>query len=653
MSQFKKPFIAEGWNLDNTENFPKAERLSADTETRTYYGNKVVDDELGYRLYKKFGQKWVKQNLRIVPYALTLSDGKNFALFTDVDDFLQCVSALRAKVVVWYNAKFDFAIFDYYFLTNGWIDKTLQISNMQRYGKLPHGTYMSLNGAFGQRYQMTIWHKYVNKKYKENVHKFKMIDLCNVYGGGLKKNLESWDIEDFDGNKIRKLEMDYANDDIESGLQYMKNDVIGLWHLTDKVDKTLHSLTGFSFWDMNFITAGGLAKKELLKEMYGDSNFVNKKLFQADYPITIEEDKYCRDNHLYLGGKCVVNPYKKGIIQRNVYKYDSNSMYPDKMRNYRFPKGEKKIVSRETDGDYLRIYTIYNIYGKLKPGMIPVWQDPVTGDYVEVFHEIDKRMMWEEELNELKQWYDLSYIVLEIWEYEAEQIEGFVSFVDKFYNIKKTTKGPQREGAKLFLNSSYGKLAERVEKEKMVYELSEDGYVHMVSKGIEIDEKSMMSVIIGSRVTALARTDLMKTIREACENVKEEFLYCDTDSIHCLTNKLVSNDTDLGKYKDEGRYDYAIYLAPKTYLMYDGTHYLTHCKGVNVHVVEKELEKCKSFEQACQVFRANRNFKCLSSLGVKGGRALIYVDKVILNDKNNDKYANVDMDEMLEDDNVS
>ena len=207
------------------------------------------------------------------------------------------------------------------------------------------------------------------------------------------------------------------------------------------------------------MTAGGLAKKELLKQMYGSDNKTNKELFQIDFPITVEEDKLCRDSKLYLGGKCVVNPYHKGKIQRNVYKYDSNSMYPDKMRNYKFPVGEKKVLKEPSNENKLRIFRISGISGRLKPDMVPMWQDSLTGDYRENFYEEESRLIWEEELEELENWYYLDYLVNEVWEYEGEVIPGFVSFVDKFYEIKKTTKGPRREGAKLFLNSSYGMLS--------------------------------------------------------------------------------------------------------------------------------------------------------------------------------------------------
>ena len=51
-------------------------------------------------------------------------------------------------------------------------------------------------------------------------------------------------------------------------------------------------------------------------------------------------------------------------------------------------------------------------------------------------------------------------------------------------------------------------------------------------------------------------------------------------------------------------------------------------------MVEKELKKCKDFSEMCDVFKPNRTFKCLCGMNVKGGKALIYVDKMILNDEN-------------------
>ena len=125
----------------------------------------------------------------------------------------------------------------------------------------------------------------------------------------------------------------------------------------------------------------------------------------------------------------------------------------------------------------------------------------------------------------------------------------------------------------------------------------------------------------------------MKYIRDICgPDISENFIYCDTDSVHALKSYDKCDDKKLGFMKCEGIYEKGLYLAPKTYLMYDGK-YEVHCKGVNTDVVAKEI-KGKSFDDACDIFRPLRTFRCLSGLNVKGGKALVYVDKMILNDDN-------------------
>ena len=104
--------------------------------------------------------------------------------------------------------------------------------------------------------------------------------------------------------------------------------------------------------------------------------------------------------------------------------------------------------------------------------------------------------------------------------------------------------------------------------------------------------------------------------------------------------------------KCEGIYDNALYLAPKTYLLYYADEgYEVHCKGGNTNEVKKEIDG-KTFDEACDVFKPNRNFKCLCGLNVKGGKALIYVDKMILNDENLEivKKNLGDLEEIFEED---
>ena len=615
--------------------------VSADTETKLYYNGKLLTEDDAYILYRDNGQAWVKENITVNCYAFTLSTGKGFALFQNVDDFLIACAMLNVERVIWYNAKFDFSIFDYYFLTNGWKNASLEVKEQRGKGlgkrRLNTNTYTSLNGEYGQRYQMQIWKSYLNRNSQNSVHKFKMIDLCNISGGGLAKNLESWNINDEDGNPIRKLEMDYTQADIMNAddMQYMINDVKGLFYLFEKINDTMQNITGFSLLKGDYITAGGLAIKTLLKEMYGKTEHrYNKKLFRIQFPMSVKYDRYLRDNHLYLGGKCLVNPYKTGVLQKNIYKYDVNSMYPTQMRNMLYPYGRSYVVKEIRDNKRIKVIKISYIYGLIKKDKIPIFQDFETKNYEDCILINTPFLIWYEELQELEKWYVLKYKIDEVYEYDGFECDGAIKFVDKFYNIKCNSKGAVKSGAKLILNSSYGKLAQRIEITKGEYELSDKGYAHYVVSNTEIDEKSMLSVLVGSRITALARVSLMKYIREICnENVKDNFIYCDTDSVHALTEYKNTDENKLGYMKNEGVFKYALYIAPKSYfLMDENGEYEAHTKGINTKVVKQAL-KGLPIEQAIKVFTANKTFKSLSGINCKGGKALIYIDKMILNDK--------------------
>lgn len=640
---FKSRYFTIGWNFEQRYLLKKCEIISADTETKLYYNNEILTEQKAYQLanqkdYKgnSIGQQFIRENVEVRAYAYTMSDGNNFALFTEIEDFLLACCLLKVKVVFWYNAKFDFAIFDYYFLTNEWKNFNERIGETKHYGKLSGKTYSELNGDFGQRYSMRIWYDYIDNKYRKAVHNFKMYDICNIYSGGLAKNLKDFDIRDKDGNAVRKLEMNYVECSIEEDLQYMINDTKGLALLSKKINDTMLELTGFSLYNGDYITAGGLAKKSLLKEMYGGKPKENIAKFKGDFVMTVKADTYYRENGLYKGGIALVNPYKIGVVQKGIYKYDVNSMYPNKMRNMRYPYGIPQILKVYNKNDErVKVLCIYDIDGKLKENKIPIWYDNLVEEYVSKIWQREKLLIWEEELQEIEKWYDLKYKVKFVQYYDGKECIGAKNFVDKFYKIKCESTGCVRQGAKLELNSAYGKLAQRIDRPTGEYELSEQGYVHYVRTGVEIDEKGMLSVLVGSRITALARVSLLQYTRLICqENVKDNFIYCDTDSVHALKEYTDTDSKALGKMKNEGYYIYGLYLAPKTYIMYDDKgEYEVHCKGVNTKVVAEEL-KGKTFRQATNIFTANRTFKCLCGINVKGGKALVYIDKMIMNDSN-------------------
>ena len=640
---FDLPFIVIGnWNFSTYEKFSHCDYVSADTETKLYYRDELLTEQKAYEFYKKYGAKWCRTNIVVKAYAFMLSDGENFALFQCIEDFIKCCATMLVKKVFWYNAKFDFAIFDYYFARNHWerSQDVVENFNKQKH-KIHSNVFQSMDGDFGQRYQLRIWKSYKNSHYHIKVHNFKMIDICNIFGGGLRRNLEDWGITDKTGKDIRKLTMDYVNASIENDIEYMIADTKGLHLLAEKINEKIFEISGYSLFEGDYITAGGLAKKSLLNFMFGDKKVKpNMKQFRQIFPMSVEEDKIYREFKLYQGGKCFVSPYYINKVVSNVRKYDVNSMYPTQMRNMLYPVGNPKVVNEISNNERkIYILKIKNIYGYLKENMVPVWYDVITSDYKFQILEEETQYFWLEELQMLEKYYQLSYEIVEILEFDGYYCKGARNYVDKFYDIKKNSKGAIKQGAKLFLNSAYGKLAERVEKVSCHYEMAEEGYMHLVKGEISIDEKALMSILVGSRITALARVQLMDYILKICKgNPKKYFLYCDTDSVHALCDYKDTNDSELGKMKNEGIYEFGKYLAPKTYLLYNNIEeqdkeYEVHTKGVNVYVVKKELEQCKSFFDASEKFKAGINYKCLTSLNCIGGKALIYIDKMLLNPK--------------------
>ena len=630
----KDKYISIGWNFSQPACVEHCSIVSADTETKMYNDdNEQISSEKASDIYRTFGQDYARLHIKVKAYAFTIAYKDKFALFQNAEDFLTALAMINAKIVTWYNARFDFAILDYYFLTNGWNEVQEEISKSKRYRKMPAKTYQSLNGDFGQRYQMTIWQEYINASNQRKVHKIKMIDICNIFQGGLAKNLKDWNIEDENGHPIRKLEMDYDLADMtsESDLQYVINDTKGLYYLTMKIEETLKDMTKYSLIQGDYITAGGLAKKTMLKFMFNRiDDKENIVIFHNAFPMTYALDKELRSKDLYGGGLCILNPYKQGKEQSMIYKYDVNSMYPAQMMHMRYPIGAGCYCDNFNDKNLVYMVKIKNLYGFLKKNKVPVWRDSVTGDMVEVIREKDSRYIWLEELEAYSKWYDLEYKIEAIIGYEAKRPIGMKTFIDTFYKMKCTQKGAVKNGAKLFLNSSYGKLSQRLERTTCHYELDHFGIVHLVRSEMHEDTSSMMSIIVGSRVTSQARISLLKYIDEICQsNPKDNLIYCDTDSVHALTPYQDTDDKTLGKMKCEGIFEKGLYLAPKTYLMYNQGQYEVHCKGVNTEVVKNELESLE-WPEAVKRFNIGQIFTCLCAMNVKGGKALIYVDKTIV-----------------------
>lgn len=174
----------------------------------------------------------------------------------------------------------------------------------------------------------------------------------------------------------------------------------------------------------------------------------------------------------------------------------------------------------------------------------------------------------------------------------------FRSFVSELYELKRNSKGALREMAKLLLNSGYGKLGEKPEKERLVITSAEEGAAllfkgnarclgrngdtRFVTQELEFWPRHT-HYAQAATVTARSRILLAKAFMAA-----DLLCYGDTDSIHAAKSSPFIDSQELGALKLEASVMRGKYYAPKIYrLEIDGLHTL-HAKGFAIGKGDKE-----------------------------------------------------------------
>ena len=654
----------------NTPN--KACTFAFDTENLTLFDGKVLNNKQLFKRVRNLNNDAKRKRLSCLVWAWQVYDEVNgFFMTNDFNTLLQYLCKCSYKFGWCYNATFDFSQIDYEILAKGkdvWKPHE-HAKKGEAYNKGQPYTYESLHNDMGARYAYKLWVPYKNASRHTYTHAIEIRDFMKLVTGGLARLLDDLNVVDNEGNPIRKLTMDYQGvNTTVSGLtdaeiDYCCNDVKGLYFAIKMFNSTLEEQSNNELHiygdKTNIMTAGGMAKRELLRSLYPNikPQFRLEK-YQKQHPMKKALDTYLRENHLYRGGITFVNPYYKGkLIRQKMYRYDVNSEYPYIMSEINDLVGKPIKMSlvdydkMPNKNDYEAVYIMTSVYGVVKENYMPIWYDPFKRDYVKIINEEGTHLMFERELNEMLNWYDdISFTCNEVILWKKGQ-KVYAPFVNENYELKAQAK---RDGnktllttTKLKLNSSYGKLAERVERGKGYYELNEEtGAIHFIHEGTELDAKSVMSVAVGALVTASARVFILSKIREVCGNdIKHNFIYIDTDSIHCLNNYDKANAYKLGGLKLEAICDACKYIAPKTYIDIntvdkDGTvafkinnkaNYEVHSKGINIKSIEADLLKKQKYKKNGKMtlklidnkIEYGTSYICLVAMNVKGGKVLV------------------------------
>lgn len=395
---------------------------------------------------------------------------------------------------------------------------------------------------------------------------------------------------------------DLNNDDkFNNELEYFIYDINILVHVMemhfDKFGKTRLQLT-----------MPGYAEKELKACVRQDDDINNTNNYYKIYDVYLSDklENYIRK--AYYGGFVYAN---KDLISKELHSgitADVNSLYPSVMLNRNYPDIHSLEELKEEEFNKLNLSDL-NTFAivqiaitdlKLKDNSVPCMPKKcgfgVPKDVI-TFDDIKEPLSDETIINITT--LDL-YHILKNYEIKYRFVSGVIArkYIDKPFKTfvlkhKKEKEEATKAGdkvrrliAKLMLNSSYGKFAQKnIDEEKRLTK-DEDGLPSLYTVKKEHDEnKKRRNILIAVFVTAFARDVLLTTIENINKSDLAEFWYCDTDSVHFgyLGDKDYINDAsqiledvgipfdtaEFGKWKDEQYMQKAKYLGSKRYWEYD------------------------------------------------------------------------------------
>lgn len=496
---------------------------------------------------------------------------------------------LNENVIMYYhNLKFDGEfILDLFIRKWKWI-QAFDESGAMKSDDMPNKSINYLIGDDGQWYCIKI-------KYNQKIIEIR--DSLKLMPFALKKLGKDFHTEH------QKLEMEYegfryAGCEIsEEEKKYIENDIHVLREALEIMFDQGHKRLTIGSCCMEEYKST-MMKKDLIN-FFPDLRDEELNTDRYIYP-----DAWLYVKQSYHGGISYVRKGREGIIFRGFgCTFDVNSLYPSMMSsesgNY-FPIGkphfwhgnyipDKVLKAPKDRPKYYFITVRCRFY--LKPKHIPCIQikhdmrynatewletsDPVM-DGKHYLHLLD------EDGNLVKQTVTMTLTCTD-WELIQEQydledvqilhgcwfeaIKGiFDEYINYYSKIKQESTGAVRAIAKLFLNNLYGKFATNDNSSYKVAEYDEEKRC-LVYHIIEQHNKSVGYIPIGSAITSYARRFTIKAAQANFDN----FIYCDTDSIHCScapedVKGITEHPTAFCAWKNESSWDTGLFVRQKTYI---------------------------------------------------------------------------------------
>lgn len=481
-------------------------------------------------------------------------------LSNSIDSFFEWLQDKNTKCY-FHNVKFDGEFLVSYLLRNGY--KYSDSKNPK--------TFDALISDTGQWYSITVIFDKKNKKYKkvtfyDSLKKlpFKVATIAKAF------NLEDQKGE-IDYNKYRPVGYELTEEEKD---YIVKDCRIVAAALKIQFSKGLTKMTNAS------------------DALNGYKEIIDKKNFERWFPVLpVELDADIR--RAYKGGFVYLNPKYQNARGLQGITLDVNSLYPSVMYDCVLPFGYPMYFEGKPapDDKYNLFIVRLECAFDLKPKHIPTLQLKNTRRFVETEYlttsdgDIVEMTLTSVDLALLLDHYDVSGLRY-INGYKFKGVTGlFKEYIDYWGNIKATTKGAERQLAKLMLNSLYGKFATNPKATKKIPMLDHDDLVQYTLD--DPDLRDPVYTAMGAFITAYARN---KTIRSA-QAVYDRFIYADTDSLHLIgydiPDGIEVHPSKLGAWAHEGTFTDSKYIRAKTYMeTIDGVDKVT-CAGMPDNVKAK------------------------------------------------------------------
>lgn len=472
------------------------------------------------------------------------------------------------SLMEFFNLKFDGGFIVDWLLRNGYMH--VEKDRGETLYKRQFTTVMSNTNKF---YTMTVrWANGHITEFRDAAKKFPNMSVASV-AKAFKMSIQKGDIE---YDKERPVGYEPDTNEIE----YLDRDVrIVAKALRETIDN-----------GMTRLTIGADALAEYKKVIGGEQRFRNI------FPLLSEEmDSEIR--RAYRGGFTYLADRFKGVRLGCGLVLDVNSLYPSVMYNDLLPYGMPEWVPGKVDPTERRPLTVFSVTftAKLKKDHIPCIQikgSSIFGatEYLKEIEEPTTLMVTNVDWDLYLEQYDVViYAYGGGWRFKAAR-GLFKDYIDKWSKIKAESVGGQREIAKMFLNSLYGKFASNPNVTGKI-PILENNRVRWVLG--EPKTKEPVYTAAGVFITSYARA---LTIRAAQKNYSV-FAYADTDSLHLLTETIPDEiDIDpvrMGAWKFEYAFKEAHFVRAKVYL--------EKLQDENVHITgecEPDCQKRHNYKTA-------------------------------------------------------